>query len=183
MCSMTSNTCWGMGMLTCGSSGEIVRTLRCFRQLSRARKLMLMESALLLPIAWVLVRVSPFRFWSRWLGIPLAGEANPGPPTDSDLLVRDVCWSVMAIKRGTKGRYTCLMLAMTAQWMLSRRHISSSLVLGTRIQQASDNRLTMTAHAWLRAGSEVVLGQHDGEYTAVLSFVRTYPLIAGGDVS
>lgn len=150
-----------------------MRTLRKFYRLSLARKIMLMETAFLLPWAWVLVRALPFRYWSRGLGKPTPGEADPSV-TATDKRTRDICWAAMAINNAAGGRFTCLMLAMTAQWMLNRRRISNSLVLGTRTEQGADNRLAMKAHAWLRVGTRVVLGQHGGQYTAVSSFVRTY---------
>ncbi|MDI5934180.1 lasso peptide biosynthesis B2 protein [Halomonas kalidii] len=152
-----------------------MRQVATIRRLSRNRKIVLLEAALLLPLAWLLVRTLPFRFWSRWLGEPVAGEAEPGPSSGNDPRVREVSWAFMAISRGTGERFTCLMLAMAAQWMLDRHRISSSLVLGTRTERGADQRLVLQAHAWLRVGSQIMLGQHGGEYTAVSSFVRTYP--------
>ncbi|MFC3286334.1 lasso peptide biosynthesis B2 protein [Litchfieldella rifensis] len=138
-----------------------------------------MEAAFLLPWAWILVRTLPFRFWSRGLGKPTPGEADPAVAA-VDKRARDICWAIVAINQAAGDRFTCLMLAMTAQWMLNRRHISSSLVLGTRTEQGADNRLTMQAHAWLRVGARIVLGHHGGQYTAISSFVRTYRRHADG---
>ncbi|MDI5934186.1 lasso peptide biosynthesis B2 protein [Halomonas sp. LN1S58] len=134
---------------------------------------MLAEAAMQLLLAWLVVRVVPFRWWSHWLGDSISGEADPQDAID-DQRARDISWAVTAINRAVGGRYTCLMLAVAAQRMLDRRHISSSLVLGTFTEYGEDRCPIMTAHAWLRVGRQVVLGHHDGRYAAVASFVRSY---------
>lgn len=150
-----------------------MKTLRRFVQLPWARQSLLMEAAWWLALAWLLVRALPFRFWSHWLGEPAPGEANP-TSAGSNARAGDTCWAVIAINTRLGGRFTCLMLAMAAHWMLSRRRISSSLVLGTLTEQDADKRLAIKAHAWLRVGGQVVLGNHDGRYTAISSFIRSH---------
>ncbi|WP_189465780.1 lasso peptide biosynthesis B2 protein [Litchfieldella qijiaojingensis] len=141
--------------------------------LSRIRKIILVEAAFLLPFAWLLVRAVPFRWWSRWLGTSTSGEVDPDVVT-VDERSQDIAWAVLAINRHVGERFTCLMLAMAAQWMFSRRRISSSLVLGTLTERGEDKRMVMKAHAWLRVGARVVVGQHGGRYIPISSFVRTY---------
>ncbi|EWH01133.1 lasso peptide biosynthesis B2 protein [Halomonas sp. BC04] len=81
--------------------------------------------------------------------------------------------ALKAINRRAGGRFTCLMLAMAAQWMLNRRGIASSLVLGTCNELNDRQEMDFKAHAWLRVGNHVVLGQHDGRFTALTSFIKT----------
>jgi hypothetical protein len=140
--------------------------------LDGTRKRMLVEASFGLAVSWCLVRGLPFRFWARWLGEQQPGERHATMAT-VDQPVREICWAVKAINRGVGGRFTCLMLAAAAQWMLSRRHIPCSLVLGTRTEKDGDNRLAIKAHAWLMVGPHILLGEHGGRYTAVSSFIRS----------
>ncbi|WP_089656671.1 lasso peptide biosynthesis B2 protein [Halomonas pantelleriensis] len=137
----------------------------------------LIEALIMLVFSCLLIRCFPFRWWSGWLGTRSQGEVTAIDPV-RDHRVGDVARTLNAINRRCGGRFTCLMLAMAAHWMLGRRGISSSLVLGTRTEIADDQSLVMHAHAWLRVGPRVVLGAHDGSYVAVSSFVRGHPSTA-----
>ncbi|OUE45097.1 hypothetical protein BZY95_04430 [Billgrantia desiderata SP1] len=156
----------------------MVKTLRRFSRLPWQRKALLLEGALWLTLAWMLVRGLPFRFWSRWLGQQAEGEVELRA-AGRDPRALEICWSVSAINARLGGRLTCLMLAMAAQWMLHRRRISSCLVLGTLTQQDAQRRPTFKAHAWVRDASGIVLGHQDEPYVALSSFVRCYPAREG----
>ncbi|QJQ94021.1 MULTISPECIES: lasso peptide biosynthesis B2 protein [Halomonadaceae] len=149
---------------------------RRFRQLSANRKLMLLEAAALLPVAWFMVRALPFRWWSHRLGSSTPGESDPRQHASvgASASASEISRSVQIINRLAFGRFTCLMLAMAAQWMLNRRKISSSLVLGTLTERSDDDRLVMKAHAWLRVNAQTVLGHHNGRYTPITSYLRNY---------
>ncbi|SFU33132.1 lasso peptide biosynthesis B2 protein [Halomonas korlensis] len=151
-----------------------MKTLCRFVQLPWSRKVLLLEAAGWLALAWLLVRTMPFRVWSRWLGTQSSGEVDL-VGVERDPRVRDICLAITSISARLGDRLTCLMLAMAAQWMLSRREISSSLVLGTRTEQDAQKRLVIKAHAWVRVGSGVVLGHHEEGYIPISSFVRYHP--------
>jgi hypothetical protein len=142
-----------------------------FHRLSGRRKGLLFEAVLRLPAAWLTVRGIPFRWWSFRLGTSVPGEADP-PCGAYDSRAAEVAWAVNAINRRAGGRFTCLMLAMTAQRMLALRGISSSLILGTTNELNEDEQRVFKAHAWLRVGGQTVLGQHGGRFTAITSFVK-----------
>lgn len=150
-----------------------MKILRRFVQLPRSRQALLLEAAGWLALAWLLVRALPFRLWSHWLGIQSPGEVVLAG-AERDPRVRDICLAITSINARLGDRLTCLMLAMTAHWMLSRRHIASCLVLGTRTEKNAQQCLTIKAHAWVRAGSGVVLGDHDDHYIPISSFVRDH---------
>ncbi|MCG6656324.1 lasso peptide biosynthesis B2 protein [Halomonas campisalis] len=159
-------------MKQANSSGRTMHSVVKFRRLTGNRKQLLGEAALLLPAAWFLVRALPFRWWSSRLGTSVPGEVDPAQAA-FDARSLDITWALKAINRRVGGRFTCLMLAMAAQWMLNRRGISSSLVLGTCNELNDRQELDFKAHAWLRVGSHTVLGQHGGRFTAVTSFIKT----------
>jgi hypothetical protein len=150
-----------------------VKRLRRFLQAPLARQCLLVEAALQLSLAWLMVRLLPFRWWSPRLGDSSAGEQLPPEGVD-DPRAHEISRAVSAINRAVGGRHTCLMLAVAGQRMLNRRRISSSLVLGTFTEHGEAQGPTMTAHAWLRVGRQVILGGHDGRYLPLASFVRRY---------
>lgn len=79
--------------------------------------------------------------------------------------VRLVAWAVAASARRLPWKPVCLPQAVTAQWMLRRRGIQSTLYLGT------DPANQYNAHAWVRAGSVIVTGGDDpGRYIVVSTF-------------
>jgi hypothetical protein len=51
--------------------------------------------------------------------------------------------------------FVCLPQAMAAKWMLRRRRTPSTLYLGLRREE----KTSLTAHAWLRAGDEIITGR------------------------
>ena len=155
-----------------------MKTLCRFVQLPWSRQVLLLEAAGWLALSWLLVRALPFRFWSRWLGTQSPGEVDLAG-TERVPRVQDICLAITSIGIRLGDRLTCLMLAMAAQWMLSRRRISSSLVLGTRTEQDAQQRLILKAHAWVRVGSGIVLGHHEEGYIPITSFVHHHPAPEG----
>jgi len=61
----------------------------------------------------------------------------------------------------------CLVQALTAQHLLAKRNIHTTLYLGLRKEDG-----TMRAHAWLRCGSLRITGGYGNEHTAVSTFYR-----------
>ena len=59
----------------------------------------------------------------------------------------------------------CLVRALTAQKLLKRKSISSTLYLGCGIDNGN-----MVAHAWLRCGRMIVVGANGRDYTVVDKF-------------
>jgi hypothetical protein len=109
--------------------------------------------------AWRLVRIKEFRTFARRLGDPLPGEHLA--PVDCDpLILRDIRWAVTSVNRTFGGRFTCLMQGMAGKAMLSRRGVANTLVLGAKLGSAAPVPATegMAAHAWLRVGTIVLLG-------------------------
>ncbi|MDN3554781.1 lasso peptide biosynthesis B2 protein [Halomonas maura] len=154
-----------------------MKTLRHFFDLPGIRKALLLEAACWLVLARLLVRFLPFRSWSRCLGIQMPGLGEvEWVDADSDALAREISRTITGLNQRLGGRFTCLMLAMALHWMLSRRRISSSLVLGAQNVKDVNERLTLKAHAWVRVGSGVVLGDIGDQYAPISSFVRSFRL-------
>jgi hypothetical protein len=136
------------------------------------RKRLAAEALRELLVAWWLVRRRPFRSFAPSLGAPHPGEHVPVDRHDARLLA-DVRWAVTAVNRTSGGRFTCLMQAMAAKTMLTRRGVPSTLVLGAKISRGEElaDPGAMAAHAWLRVGPVVVLGgEARGEFVPVTSY-------------
>lgn len=64
----------------------------------------------------------------------------------------------------------CLVRALTAQRLLYRRGMSSTLYLGCGMEEGK-----MVAHAWLRCGEMYVTGGDGSAYTTVARFCKDVP--------
>lgn len=102
----------------------------------------------------------------------LAGEFNTetGEEITPEMRTkaRQIGWAVIIASRNLPGEYACLPQALAAQLMLKKRGIPTTLYLGAAFNPTKDG---LRAHAWTRAGTEIVTGapQHL-EYRVVASF-------------
>ena len=139
----------------------LARRVRTFLFLPWSRKRMLVEGATALVLAWWQVRYRQFRCYSANLGVAYDGEfidpSNIDAPRQTLIEVR---WVLRALNRMAKGKFTCLMLAMAGKRMLNRRGFANTLVLGVRPGKGQGDD-PFGAHAWLRAGQYVVIGQEE----------------------
>jgi hypothetical protein len=122
--------------------------LRRFLQMSHRQRLMLIEAALFLGLARLALLALPFGRIAPWL----RRSPDRGPyDAETVLAVGD---AVTIAARNVPWNAVCLPQAMAAKAMLARRGQGSALHLGAA--KASDR---LTAHAWLVAGGEVVVGE------------------------
>lgn len=82
-------------------------------------------------------------------------------------IAKRISWIVLQAARYTPWESKCLVQALTAQKMLKKLDISTTLYLGVN----KDGENNMLAHAWLRCGEYIVTGgnQKDG-YVVVAKF-------------
>lgn len=149
--------------------GSLNRWILRYRRIPTHRKRVLSEAFFSTLGAWALIRLSPYRFWRSRLGQPLpltnltvAGKA--AARSDARDLV-DIAWAHAALARVFHRYFTCLMLALSAQAMLARRHRSSVLVLGVKRAEA------LAAHAWvLSDGFDIIGGNAVNGHVAVAAY-------------
>ena len=146
-----------------------MRKLITFLRLPTHRMKLGLEAGYQLARAWWLVRCSQFKKWS-----PSLGERLPGEFIDDDLeapdCVRDIRWAIRAIDRATFGKLTCLMKAVAGKEMLRARDVQSTIVLGAKMEKTSGES-DMLAHAWLRVGPYILLGEEEIEgYHPIASY-------------
>lgn len=84
-------------------------------------------------------------------------------------VAKRISWIVIQAARYTPWESKCLVQALTAQRMLKKRGISTTLYLGVN----KDSQNNMLAHAWLRCGEYIVTGgtQKNG-YVVVAKFTN-----------
>lgn len=148
-----------------------MRALTLLRQ-PRQRQMLVLEAMGELGRAWRLVRLKEFRTFAGRLGDPLPGEHLS--PVDCDAhVLRDIRWAVTSVNRTFGDRFTCLMQGMAGKAMLSRRGVANTLVLGAKLggPAAQPSAEGMAAHAWLRVGSIVLLGNEArGGFVPIMSY-------------
>lgn len=136
------------------------------------RKRFAAEALVRLLWAWCLVRLFSFRKYADKLGQPRPGEIATDQ-ADNKELVQDIRWAVNSVSKNSGGLFTCLMRAMAGKAMLNRRGIPNSLVLGAKLndEKAKKDGDSMAAHAWLWAGTRIILGASERHgYLPVTSY-------------
>ena len=133
-----------------------------FWSLSLGRKSTILEALVLLPLAFLMIRTIPFR-WYHWL---LKRRPRNSTVTTSRVPT-PVPWAVSVVSQHLPWKSTCLMQAIATRWMLSLRGKPSKLFLGTRKNRSGE----LDFHAWLTCEDEVVCGHFEHEkYTVIHSF-------------
>lgn len=95
------------------------------------------------------------------------GEESPITATLEEYkYAKRVSIAVNHVCNKTKWESKCLVRALTAQKLLKKKGIPSTLYLGCGMKDGN-----MVAHAWLRCGSMCVTGGTGEEYTMVDKFM------------
>ena len=140
----------------------MIRRLAQFVRLPAPERCALVEAMALCTLAGVLIRLVEFRRLAPRLGQHMAVSPAEHDETSSPQ-VASVRWAVEAAARHLPWKPVCLPQAVTAQWMLRRRSIPSTLYLG------ADPTADYYAHAWVRAGNTIVAGGPRDERFAVVA--------------
>jgi len=142
--------------------GYMIRRLIQLVRLPASERWDLAEAIAMCTLASVLLRVLRFRLLAPRLGRHMA--ESPGQQDAASISqVSRVRWAVAVAARHLPWDPVCLPQAVTAQWMLRRRGIASTLYLGADPARGYD------AHAWVRAGAVIVTGGPRQERFAVVS--------------
>ncbi|EJR53250.1 hypothetical protein IIM_02614 [Bacillus cereus VD107] len=146
---------------------NIVKRLRIFLSLNTKTKFLLLEAFIFLGWARVLKSIT-FSKVAPSLGDYMNETAFTYIQPHGDTL-KKVSEAISIMSRYTFWESQCLVKAIAGMKMLEKRHIESTLYLGT----AKDNNGELIAHAWLRSGSFYVTGSEGMEkFTVVGSFAK-----------
>ncbi|WP_246503483.1 lasso peptide biosynthesis B2 protein [Clostridium polyendosporum] len=106
----------------------------------------------------MIIKMMPFNKIKGYIGIYMKES-----PHEIDVLhyktIKKVAWAVNQASKYTPWESKCLVQALTAQNMLKRRKIYSTLYLGV----AKKGSKNINAHAWLRCGQVIVTGGYRRE--------------------
>jgi hypothetical protein len=132
----------------------MVRQLVNFARRPLADKLLFAKAYIFLGICRLAINTLPFRRIAKFLGQHML--ETPEEVSDECLdESRRITWAVKKASRFTLWKSNCLPQAMTAQHLLRRKGIGSTLYLGALLDEAK----AMKAHAWLRCGPRIVTGR------------------------
>lgn len=130
--------------------------LRKFWRLSLSTKFALFEAAIFLALAQFLTKRVPYSLWSTSLGPINPAHHDGRSPFESETL-QTVIWVVHSMARYLPWTAVCLPRAMVAKWMLARRKIPSTLILGVRRPLTAQSKESQL-HACLSVGNRMVTG-------------------------
>ena len=140
---------------------RVFRKLGMLPGMSRAQRRLLVEAALFLALARLAILVIPFRRIVPWL------ERSPDSPQRDAATIANVRQAVEIASRNVPWNAVCLPQAMACKAMLARRGQGSALHIGAAMGDVGG----LTAHAWLVAGGEIVVGEDEsGNVTPLARF-------------
>lgn len=122
-----------------------------FARLPFERQKLLVMATLMLAVVALLRRFFPFRAIAARTRHPDAPHADP--PRQEEL-VAAIRWAIWAAARRVPWRAQCFEQGFAAQWLLTRRHVPTTLHYG--VANRADEG--MVAHVWVRAGDIDVVG-------------------------
>ncbi|HEX2793771.1 MAG TPA: lasso peptide biosynthesis B2 protein [Croceicoccus sp.] len=141
-------------------------------------RLRTLEAMAFLALARLLIRFVPLARWSRWLGESgsadnAAREDHAGLPGALGLPA-ELRACVAAVRRASwrLPHSLCLPQAIALQWMLSRRRIGSTIIVGFLpvAQRTSPDAL----HAWVEFEDMPILGDSGGAHASLLQFRKKF---------
>ncbi len=132
--------------------------LKKWQGLSLADKGLLIKTAVYSFWVQVGLRLIPFRLIAEKLNLQQPQKDNHLTVAQVEKLEK-IRWSVAVISRRTQWKNRCLVDAIVAKLLLKQNGIPSILTLGL----TKDDHKKLRAHAWLKAGEDIVTGEHGYE--------------------
>lgn len=133
-----------------------VSILRRVPRLSSRELAQFAEAACALTVAWVAIKILPFRRLMRTTHFGSAPVERLA--AERSAVALEVRRAVKRAARRLPWTIVCFPEAMAAHWMLRRRGALSQLHYGLR---SSDEKLS--AHVWVTLGGEIVVGEEQGD--------------------
>jgi len=139
--------------------------LNKMRRFTPSENFALAEAMVLVVAAAPLIRFTPFRYIARIASLPIRRPVTD--PALQNALIARVAWAVSRAAKRSKLRAVCIERGITAQIMLRRRGIDSTLYFG-----ATPNTPTgLGAHVWVVAkGIDVCGGAVAKDYATLAAF-------------
>lgn len=135
---------------------QLPRKLKKIIKLSSKDKNILFQAFFISGLVRFAILFIPFRRLAVIYGKHKEESTRSLTEVEKEIIFR-VGWAVEQISYRTPWESKCLVKALTAQIMLARRKISSTLYLG--VGKGKDNKLL--AHAWVRSGQVIITGARE----------------------
>ena len=135
-----------------------------FRALTTLERLLLVEATCALAVARLALLCFPFRWIAGWFG-HAGSESGTTISSLKEAEARHVGRAVETMANHVPWKSLCLVKAISAWWMLSRRGITGTVYFGV----ANDPCKSFSAHAWLRCGDRIVTGEKGYKQYRVLA--------------
>lgn len=156
----------GRLLQTMRSRNEVatMRNIRTLWRLSWHDRFVLLEAFLFLASTRFVIAALPFRKAANLAAWPIQQSAMSGGVALAKL--KRVRWAIIAASRRVPWRALCFEQGLTAQCMLRRRGIASTLYYG--VAQCESG---LSAHVWVRVGDIDVIGcEAAPQYPVLASF-------------
>ena len=146
---------------------KFIKRVRNFLRLETSQKLLLLEAFYYLGYGRVF-KALPFSKVVPTLGEHME-ETSFSSNNYDHVVLKNISNAIYLMSNYTFWESQCLVKAVAGMKMLERRHIESTLYLGT----AKDNNGKLIAHAWLRSDSIYVTGSEEmDKFTVVSKFSK-----------
>jgi Transglutaminase-like superfamily len=139
---------------------------RAIRRRSASMFLMLRVYVLLIFMRGVISILSLGSITAR-LGVPMQETPKDGVREDQLRYARRVGWAIRGAARRTPTNSNCYPQALTAWWLLHRKHIPTTFYYGAAFEE---DGTALQAHVWVRCGPLVVTGGGQGRRFAPLTW-------------
>ena len=143
----------------------ITTRIKKFLQLSWADRLLFLEAFIYLGVTRAVLLMVPFKYIAPFLGRQSMDLPDDPESSDPPEWARRVAWAVEVAARQTPWESACLAQAITGKSMLKQYGIKTRLFLGMK----KDPGGKLSAHAWLKAGHEILIGASGHETFTILS--------------
>ena len=127
-------------------------------------KLSIVKAIIYSGIARIYIFYLPFNKLRKKMG-NVKIESDEIVERDVEIIAKGVTSIVSLVAYKTPWESKCLVQALTAQWMLRDKGISTTLYLGVK----KDSNNNMLAHAWTRCGQYYVTGGGNKEGYAIVA--------------
>lgn len=137
------------------------RLLKFFK-LPLYERLIYIEAAFFLSLAWLAIRILPFRWvvlgMGRHMDSPYSKTTEQKKASTRHLISR----AITTMSRHMPFQCACLAQAVACKQMLRIRNISGTVFLGLAPR---NHKHGLCAHAWLLSGDQILTGGENGKTT------------------
>lgn len=160
---------------------------KCYKKLKRFNsftfkdKLFLVKAFLVTGIFRMAMLYIPFSRLKNYMGKSNVESKNSIVKEEYYEAIR-IAWAVNLASKYTPWESKCLVRALTAQYFLYKKNISSTLYLGVSKERILNSRDSVVknsreseeliAHSWIRCGDVFVTGGNGEHYAVVAKFYK-----------